>query len=201
MNIIDKINLNRFNTNNIEKYGFDSFKSLGWEMKEGQIARFKIFENLGDLNNSSILDVGCGHGDLIVFLYEKYKEIRYYGIDVEKTFLDVAIKKSITINNTAFFEGDFSNSELPFTDYIIACGSLNYTTSEKDYTYKTINKLFNNCRKGFAFNMLSKINNNKNNLLISHESEKIIAYCKSLTNNLQFYEGYYEDDFSILMSH
>ena len=49
-----------------------TIKSLGWDNKVNQYKRFEIA--LKDLNinkYSSILDIGCGFGDLLTFLKKK----------------------------------------------------------------------------------------------------------------------------------
>ena len=43
-------------------------KKIGWGSKSSQNLRFKILSNKFNLNNKSILDLGCGYGDFYSFL-------------------------------------------------------------------------------------------------------------------------------------
>lgn len=124
-----KIEMNR--ENNISKlgelfrqYGVDE-RSLGWT-KHKQHTRFKQIASRMDLNNASILDVGCGFADL----YDHLKTTRpdakfeYFGIDIMPEFIEVSKEK--------FPEIEFCNTDLfGFkTDrkykYIVNCGCLTY---------------------------------------------------------------------------
>ena len=200
MNIVDSINIRKYHKYLIQKYGVGSIGALGWKAQEGQETRFKILSQIGDLNSSSVLDVGCGHGDLCGFLNKKFTGLRYIGVDLDESFLDFAIEKYSLTGETSFFLGDFTKANLPVTDYILASGTLNYLNSDADYVFKTVTKLFNGCRIGFGFNMLSKVENS-NGLLIAYEPQQILAHCRTLTSNIIFKEGYYENDFTVMMYH
>ena len=53
----------------LKKYGYDS-RTLGW-FKGRQPIRSEVVSEIGELDNCSILDVGCGFGDLDRFLIKK----------------------------------------------------------------------------------------------------------------------------------
>ena len=198
MDIVNSINIRKYHKCLIEKYGLGSIGALGWKAREGQETRFEMLSQIGDLNNSSVLDVGCGHGDLCGFLNKKYTRLRYIGVDLNESFLDFAIEKYSLSGETSFFLGDFTKANLPVTDYIIASGTLNYYNSDPNYVFKTITKLFNGCRIAFGFNILSKVDN-FNSLLIAYKPQQILEHCRTLTSNIIFKEGYYENDFTVMM--
>jgi 2-polyprenyl-3-methyl-5-hydroxy-6-metoxy-1,4-benzoquinol methylase len=56
-----------------DKHGYNP-ASLGW-LKGRQDLRFKIFAEIGELNNSKILDVGCGFGHLVNFLKKNIQNL------------------------------------------------------------------------------------------------------------------------------
>jgi SAM-dependent methyltransferase len=198
MNVVDRFNLQTYQNACILKYGAHHVGAVGWKTKEGQIKRFEILTQIADLSHCSVLDVGCGHGNLCHFLSEKFTGVRYFGIDIETLFLDIAIEKNKAIDNTAFFVGDFAIADLPVVDYVLASGTLSYRNSENDYVHKAITKLYNTCRIGFAFNMLSKIES-ENTILCAFDKQNILDYCKTLSKNVFLKDGYYEDDFTVTM--
>ena len=61
--MLDKLYIQKFHEDKIEKYGSESAKSLAWFSEEDQLKRFEILAEIGDLNNCSVLDIGCGNGD------------------------------------------------------------------------------------------------------------------------------------------
>ena len=69
-----------------------SEKSLGY--RTGQSIRFQVLTEIGDLRNATILDVGCGFGDLCRFLEKKKLNVKYHGVDINQDFIDVAKKRN-----------------------------------------------------------------------------------------------------------
>lgn len=200
MNIIDRLNIHHYHKDRIAAYGEGNANALGWKTKEGQLKRFEILSQTGDMTNRSVLDAGCGYGDLCGFLNNKFSGLRYIGVDLEDTFLDHAIEHYSNTGETSFFAGDVTKAGLPFTDYILASGLFNYPNSDAEHLYKTITKLFHNCRIGFGFNLLNKTENSTG-LLLTYDPKEITAFCKTLCENVVLKEGYYENDFTVMMYH
>jgi SAM-dependent methyltransferase len=173
---------------------------LGWNEPAGQELRFKILSGIGPLNEHTFLDAGCGHGDLITFLRKLSPQIHYYGVEQIPAILQVAFERNGHLPNTCFFEGDFSAAELPLVDYTIACGSLNYHNSDDLFILKTIEKLYNNSRIGFGFNLLSKIEP-ANAFLQAYKPDYIKAFCCKLATHVTLIENYYADDYTVYMYH
>ena len=70
-------------------------KSLGWRDEHAQNQRFKQISEIGNLNGKTMLDIGCGHGDLFSFISKIYPRLIYCGLDQEEAFLKVAFKKGM----------------------------------------------------------------------------------------------------------
>ncbi|MES2004829.1 MAG: class I SAM-dependent methyltransferase [Bacteroidota bacterium] len=200
MNLLDTAAIFRFHKEQIKEYGSGTIGALGWTSAEAQLVRFKILSQIADLNHQSVLDVGCGHGDLRVYLGNLYPELRYFGVEQIPELLDKAIEKYADIPETLFFQGDFTASELPTTDYVLICGSLNYRNSDPLFVLRMIEKLFNTCRKGMGFNLLSNVDP-PDGLLTAYKPDFIVEYCRQLTPNVGLIDGYRENDFTVFMYH
>lgn len=198
MDLIDIVAIHHYHQGRIHRFGKDASRALGWKTPEGQSARFDVLCSIADMSHASVLDAGCGHGDLRAFLNEKFTGTRYLGIDQIEAFLDIAVEKYGHLPDTSFFSGDFSEAELPVTDYILACGALSYRNSDPGFAFRTIKKLFDSCRLGFAFNMLAKVESAEG-ILVSYNPQRVLTYCKSLTPDVELKEGYYEEDFTVMM--
>ena len=200
MNLLDTAQIFRFHKELIKEYGEGTKEALGWKSSEGQRIRFEILLGIGDLNNCSVLDAGCGYGDLREPLNGTYPKARYFGIEQIPSILQVAIDRYSHFPETVFFEGDFSSAELPAVDYILASGSLSYRNSDGFFIVKMIEKLFNSCRIGFGFNLSGSIEP-QDGLLIAYKPAFIQELCLKLTDKVTLRSGYYEDDFTLFMYH
>src|SRR5512135_143902 len=86
-----------------DKYGVDP-RSLQWKDSKSAEVRYKQIVKDIDFNGKTVLDVGCGFGDLSDFIVQKYPDAKYTGIDITPEFVYVAHKK---YPNTEFVIGDY----------------------------------------------------------------------------------------------
>ncbi len=138
------------------EFGY-SPKTLGWD-KGKQGLRFDVLTSGVDLKNKSVLDIGCGFGDLNKVLKIKFDKYKYTGIDV----VDCLIQQGDGIfssSNIKLICGDFLNYNFEEKfDYAIASGIFNFKLSDMDnYSYieSVIVKALNICSIGIAFDFLS----------------------------------------------
>ena len=61
-----------------DTYGDKGWEASAWASKENQELMFKCLTLVGDVSTGSILDVGCGQGDL----YDYLEPEDYTGIDI-----------------------------------------------------------------------------------------------------------------------
>jgi len=113
---------------------------------------------------NSILDIGCGRGDLYKFILDFYdiKSINYFGIDLNPLMKDIAQNK----HNLDIKTGSYENVDLNPKDWVVASRLFTEKKlkSEGDELERVLNEidiLYNISRKVVSFNILSPINNNK----------------------------------------
>ncbi len=200
MEFVDRSMIYRFHRERIEMFGEGTSAALGWKEEQSQASRFEVLSQIGDMNGLSVLDAGCGHGDLRGFLAGKYPDLRYAGIDQMEEFLDVATERYGDFPNTTFYLGDCWTAELPNMDYVLACGLLAYRNSKPDFVYRMIDKLFISCRLGLGFNLLKNVHDPEG-ILVNYDPMEILSYCRLLTPKVVLREGYAADDFTIFIYH
>jgi len=198
MSSTDRIIVNRYHEMAIRAHGAGSVGALGWLDSESQLSRFEMLAGIGNMNDCSVLDAGCGHGDLFAFLSKKYRLRHYTGIDHSEIFINTAIKKYGSRPKTTFELSDFAADQLPDTDYVLLSGSLNYRNSDPALIYKMIAKLFAACKIALGFNLLNEIND-PIGILVAYDMQAINEYCRTLTGNTILHNNYTQGDFTIWM--
>jgi len=194
---IDSASIFIYHRKAMAKHGKDSNRALGWRDPKSQLIRFKELAQIADLNNCTLLDAGCGHGDLSVYLQRIYPSMIYMGWEQIPELLEVAIDRFKERANISFLQGDFMHDELPACDYVIACGSLNYYNHDTQFIFKAIKKLYESSGKGLGFNLLSKISGK--GLLVAYDPKVISDYCRTLCNNVVLKTDYSDEDFTVFM--
>lgn len=71
----------------------ENYQILDWASSEGQQLRFEQLLKYADLENKSILDVGCGLADLPVFISSKNIPFNYVGVDLLPEMVTLAKEK------------------------------------------------------------------------------------------------------------
>ncbi len=200
MNLIDRITINRFHDDRAKEFGFGTVEALGWHDAENQRIRFEILSNIANLDGFTVMDVGCGHGDLYPFLREKYPTINYVGIDNNTSFLDIALERYGDDEQVRFLVGDFTGPEVPPADYVLCSGGLSYHSKDPGFIKSSIEKLFRTCRYGFGFNLLSKVKN-PGGILVAYEPDEILNICRQMTTHVQLHDDYLPEDFTVFLYH
>jgi trans-aconitate methyltransferase len=201
MNLIEKANIIHFHQHRISAYQNGTVKALGWKGEESQRKRFEIISSVGDFTNCSILDVGCGYGGLKAYLDQLFSNFTYLGIDLMPEFIREAEQLYKNEPNTHFLHADFTKVVLPQLDYVIASGAFGYLSSDPDFYFDAIVKLYSASKKTFVFNMLDKEHFPDHPLLKGHDRKEIETYCQSICKSSKVIDGYLEDDFTVIMVH
>ncbi len=139
----------------LKKFG-DRPEALRWT-PQGQLKRYHMLADIApaaDLNNSTVLDYGCGTGDFYRFLKRRGISVRYTGVDINENFISLAKSK---YPECTFRVMDADDEELEgYYDYIFICGVFNLQVPGVDDDLRnTLVNLFKHCNKGLALNALS----------------------------------------------
>ncbi len=142
------------------KFG-ETETSLGWT-KNKQSIRFEQLLRFSVEKGNSLLDVGCGFGDLLFYIQSKKMDIDYYGIDIMQEFINIAKRKHPDFQSR-FFCIDFMEDRFERNyDWIVGSGIFGhrlFIDEEKMYQYveSVMRKSYENCNYGFSFDFISDI--------------------------------------------
>jgi len=124
-----------------------------------------LFQNLImglDATSFSVLDIGCGRGDLYGFLKELWPDhlFGYTGIDMNPIMCDLGREKY----RLELINGSFDNTKLSAHDWVIAGGFFTQRRCETEdddlkKMFVDIDNMYNLANRVVSFNLLSPINN------------------------------------------
>lgn len=199
MTLLEKAAILHYHRHRIDEFESGTVGALGYRSEESQSKRFEALTTVGDLNGCSVLDIGCGHGDLKGFLDARFHGFSYIGIDQMAEFIQQARSLYGQRPNCYFCITDFSEAELPPVDYVFASGTLGYRCEDDRFHFAMIEKMYHAASKALAFNMLDAAQFPAHPLLIGHDMEKVADFCQGLAPDVRLLRGYLEDDFTVLM--
>jgi SAM-dependent methyltransferase len=174
-------------------------KSLHWVDYPSQARRFKPLVADLDLEGKSILDAGCGLGDLLPYIYAKANHFDYLGMDINQDFIDVARKR---YGGHTFKVGDpFGRRLLHSFDVVISSGVMNQNVPNWfEGRQKMIRGLWANTKEVLAFNMAGSVNPLPADSLIAYaDARDILDFCLTMTGNVDLKTGYLPHDFTVIM--
>jgi len=139
----------------LQKFG-DRPEALRWT-PQGQLRRYQTLMDIAPaslLNNSTVLDYGCGTGDFYKFLKRRSINVKYTGVDINENFIDLAKKK---YPECTFKVMNIDDDDLQgYYDYIFICGVFNLQVPGIDDDLKNaLVSLFQHCNRGLALSALS----------------------------------------------
>lgn len=199
MNLIEKATVMHYHRHRIEQFESGTIKALGWRGEASQRERFRVLAGVGDLTGCSVLDAGCGHGDLKDYLDQRYSDFAYIGIDQMPEFIAEARARHAGRPDTYFYQADFTDAALPPVDYVLACGALGYRCENAWFYVDMIRKLYDAAKVALAFNMLDAERFAPHDFLMGHDREGILAFCRSLAPRVELISGYLDDDFTVFV--
>jgi trans-aconitate methyltransferase len=162
--------------------------------------KIPFLAGLFDFNGKSVLDVGCGDGQLKEFLSKRYKNFSYIGVDQQPEFILFARNKYSNDEKCTFMLGDFSCVELPESDVVVASGALSYRCEDPEYYTSCIEKLFRCARSALIINMLDQSKMFPDEMIVGHDFKKVANYCRTLTVNTVAVTNYLYFDFTLMLS-
>jgi cyclopropane fatty-acyl-phospholipid synthase-like methyltransferase len=196
--------LQQFYRELLHQFGPQSAQALAYHSRTTQIARFSaLCKMLPKDTPATLLDVGCGLGDLWIYLQTHgFTKLKYTGIDIIPEMIETAREK---YSGQTFIVQDVDTLQTKH-DYIIASGALTivYESPETqlEYVQKYIRKMFEQTNIALGFNCLLPLTDEESEpdpRYFDSNPQKLLTYCRLLTNNLELITGYLPDDFTIVL--
>ena len=147
------------------KYG-DSFRGAGYtksvtEAEQRYALMLGVIRELDE--RVTLLDFGCGLAHLLDHLDRepKYRHVQYTGLDLSPKYMQAA-KARRPDGSFILLDVLESDESLPSFDYVIMNGVFNFRgdvpeVSMLQYWQALLSVVFKHCRRGMAFNVMSRL--------------------------------------------
>ncbi len=187
------------------EYGIDE-RSLGWTKNKQNIRFREIMKHVLEKNNGTpitLLDLGCGFGDLKTYIDERKHAVDYFGLDIMPEFIEIAKKNHESVDQN-FYLGEFLEwGKNRKWDWIVESGFFGhklYQTEEETYEYirRVMKKALDLCSVGICFDFLSdKVDYRTSENDFHASPEKILEIAYSFSRNVMLDNSVMPFEFNI----
>lgn len=176
------------------KFG-ESPVALG-EAKDRTNLRFKVLSEIGNLNNSNILDVGCGFGYFLSFLKKKKRNVKYVGVDINSDFIEIAKRRN---PNYIFKVADIEKTKIKSQfDWVFAIGIASKADSY-NYIENLLKEMFRISKKGVVMNFITSYVDYKVKGTFYTSPERVFKIAKKLTKRVLLRHDYLPFEFCLYL--
>lgn len=183
----------------VAKYGTD-VRALNWGSKGSQQVRFAVLAQVGRLDGMSVLDVGCGLGDLYGWLDEAGIKVSYTGIDITPRMVDIARQRFVGARFEVRNLLEMDDSQAEQYDYVLASGLFTHRHEDPfGFLSAMTRKIFSLCRYGAAINSLSSWASQQEGDEFHADPLETTKFCRTLTPWVVMRHDYHPGDFTVYL--
>lgn len=180
----------------IEKHGFS--KDILYATKNKQNLRYKVLTDIGVKKGSSVLDFGCGLGDFYLYCKNKFKNIKYIGVDINDCLIQECKRRYP--NMDARYVNIAEQSIDENVDFVINSGAFNYPfISKRNYEFIefALKELFKITKIGIASDFFSSYVDYRNEKLFYSDPVIIFNIAKSISKRVVIRYDYFPFEFCV----
>jgi SAM-dependent methyltransferase len=195
--------IDRYNKR-LQEYG-ETEKALGWGDKGRSRLRYHALCAEFDLKNTTVIDFGCGFGDLYAYIRDTIStDFKYIGIDINPNLIEVAQKRygsQAEFHVVPYEVSDYLEQHQIKADYILSSGIFNFKLDDNiGFIESTLYVFDRFSSRGFASNFLSdKVSFQADSNFHSNPGQILEMHYK-YSNNITLRNNYMPFEFSVLVN-
>ena len=142
---------------------------------EGKLYRYRKLFEIGDLNDRSVLDLGCGLGEMYRPLVDRWPRARYHGVDLVPEMVAAARRLH---PNLSFDTLDLLAGQAPGRfDYVLMSALFNNATAEPtEYLEAVVARAWTIADRGIGFNFLPVQVNFQEPTMAYHDPARVLDF-------------------------
>ena len=189
----------RFYESHVRRFGY-GYRALGFGRRSSQEKRFGALAGLGSFDGATLLDVGCGFGDLLAWLRARGVQPRYTGLDLTASMIE-RCRRRFADGDARFVVGDALTWQADGEyDYVIASGIFGYQAKDtRARIQPTLQRLFAIAGRGLAVNFLSGCAPTRSPGRLYVHPADVIQYALRLTPAVRLDHTYMPNDFTLCL--
>jgi SAM-dependent methyltransferase len=172
---------------------------LDWASAASQRRRFEVLADSVDLRGLSILDVGCGLGDLLAFIQQRGIEAEFTGVDILQKMV---VHCRDRFDTGRFLRADiFSNDEFApgEFDLVFVSGAFNLDLGNNlEFLPIAIGRLMELSRRYVAFNLLHARWPDREPGYFFYDPEFVLQQLASHDVDVKLIDDYLPNDFTVI---
>jgi len=180
-----------------------SYQTVGWSSIKDQFLRFEMLFRGLDPTGKTILDVGCGLGDLVIYL-DKITggNYHYIGIDLSLKLISDA-QTAFGSENRKFIVGDILEMpDLKKVDIAVISGALSYRIEDNlSHAQTMIKRLFDLTTNTVSINFLTSYVDFQDKKNFHYSSEQMFTFARSVTKWVTLFHDYPLWEFTLQLNH
>lgn len=172
---------------------------LDWASEQSQRARFEILCSLVDLKGKSLLDIGCGLGDLLTFIQERKIPVQYTGVDL----LEKMVLAARHVHPAAtFIQADLFTAN-PFSpqsfDIVFCSGAFNLNLGNNSkFLPQAIDTMLRLSRLYVVFNLLHHRARGSETTYFYYDPDHVRQEFQGRGYNVEIVDDYLHNDFTVI---
>lgn len=172
---------------------------LDWASAQSQLARFQIFARNVPLQDKSLLDVGCGLGDLLTYLDSLAVRVCYTGVDLLDKMVQAARRNHPGID---FVQGDIFQAT-PFKaesfDVVFCSGAFNLNLGNNEqFLPRAVATMLNLAREYAVFNLLHSRAASQEQTYFYYHPDQVLEMLRDLPCQVRIVDDYLHNDFTVI---
>ena len=178
-------------------------RTVGWNSRQDQELRFDMLYRGLDATGLSVLDIGCGLGDLAAFLNARTGgDYDYTGIDLSERLVRQA-DENFGGKRRTFIAGDIlAMDNLGTYDLVFMSGALSFRIEDNmALAMAMIKRMFSVCGKTLTMNFLSSHVDFELEKNFHYDPARLLSFAKTVTPWVSLFHDYPLWEFTLQMHH
>jgi SAM-dependent methyltransferase len=190
----------RFYESHVRRFGY-GFRGLGFGRRSSQERRFAAAAALGAFHGASLLDVGCGFGDLLAWLGARGIRPRYTGLDLCLPMIERCRRRFRDDPDARFVHADaLAHGPGEPYDYVVASGIFGYAAKGlRARVQPMLEHLYSLARAGLAVNFLSRRAPRRSPGRLYLHPADVLEFAFRLTPAVRMDHTYMPNDFTLYL--